>query len=180
MTVRGADAELRIDAAIGQVVRLAHLPGDRRALADLVALGPPALRRAVEIWYHVPRGDQTEALTDAQASRHPREIIDAWARLFAELARAYPDAYVHEIAAGRLTIPRDHATMEMAVLGLLENAGAAAVLRTHAGHPNWLVRLQVVRGLARRTDPDSRRTLATFLEDEQQMVRSEAATALAG
>lgn len=166
------------DEAVANALRHAFLPGERAAFGVLTALGPPALRRAVELFYGTTASEQPPSVAAVAHARHPREIVDAWSALFGALARTFPDAYLTEITSGRLVVPERLATMEIGILGRIDLPAAAAELHRHSAHEDWLVRLHVVRGLAHRDDARSIGVIDAAVVDDEQLVRDEAARAL--
>ena len=144
---------------------------DVSALRRLVAAGASALARTVQL-YRLPPGDPRfpQVVRDAYRNRHDRELVDAWAVLLGALAQAFPEAYLDEIDARRLSARR-----EIATIGLLDHPRAAVLLRRHSTNRDWLVRYHAVAGLGRQTDPESARALEEALVDVEPMIRDEAA-----
>lgn len=141
----------------------------RRAV---LSLGPAALRRAIRLYYGRAR---SEPVSRAAASRHAREIVDAWSVVLGHLARAYPEVYLAEFDAGQVEIRSGSPTLEIRILAGLDLPAAAAVLRRYARHDDWLVRYHVVVGLASRTDAASIDVVNAAVSDAERAVRDEAA-----
>lgn len=100
----GAGSGAADDVGTGDVdaVVAAWLRHERpHSLRTLVALGPPALRRVIQLYHG---GTRSAVVDEAQRHRHARELVDAWAVVVGTLARAHPRAYLDEIGAGRVPV----------------------------------------------------------------------------
>lgn len=166
-----------VDVAIAEFLRTASLAGDTRARPDLLRHGATALHRAIGLYYD---GDVSvcEVVADASEGRHPREVVDAWARLFGVLARAFPETYLDGITHGRVRVFEGQASMEIHLLGTLDHPDAAAVLRRYSTHADRLVRLQAVTALRGFDDAASVRVVEAAVTDDEPQVRAEASRTL--
>lgn len=112
------------------------------ALDRLAALGPAAFDRVFQL-YHSRPADYPERLQDLIA-RLKRESVDLWAFAIGAVAQANPGKYLDWLAG------REPSTLDLVILGDVDDPRASAVLGQALGHPEWLHRHHAKESLAKR------------------------------
>jgi hypothetical protein len=140
---------------------------DRRSWEALVATGPAGAGRVLELWY----GGSGDPLPKP-AGMHDRELVEAWAGALGAAAAADPQAFVAAVAE------REVGTIEVAILGGLDDARATRLLCEHARHRDWLMRRTAVAALGRHPESSARPCVERAIDDPEAVVRAAAIRSL--
>lgn len=112
----------------------------RGAVARLAALGPAAFDRVFELYHSTELPEPLRA----RVGELQRESVDLWAFAIAAVARANPGKYLDWLAG------REPSTLDLVILGDVDDGRASSVLRAALRHPEWLHRHHAEQSLARR------------------------------
>lgn len=110
------------------------------AARRLAALGPAAFDRVFHLYHSTELPERLQALV----SELQRESIDLWAYAISTVARANPAKYLDWLTG------REPSTLDLVILGDVDDPRVTAVLRRALDHPEWLHRHHAERSLARR------------------------------
>jgi HEAT repeat protein len=155
-----------MDAALASFLNSTS-EGDRDAL---VAFGPRALDRALEVFGH---GSDLKPLISG-LTVNGRAIADAWGIVLAALGRAFPQEFLSHVEQGELGLMRNNPSLVVVTLGGMNGSGAQQMLVRFAGHPDDLIRFHAMKGLFWRDDPDAIVAVESRLDDRSPLVRLEA------
>ena len=158
------------------LVRFLDAPSEKRA-AQLRSYGPDALNRVIELAFsksysHVRPLKPSPTVTG-------RDAVDAWSSAIGVLGEAYPDEFLDLIDHHRLMSGKEVNLSMLSVLGRIDRERAAATLAEFAGDPDYLVRNQVIQGLAWRDDPSSVALVERHGSDPDLLVRLQAIRGIA-
>ena len=112
------------------------------AAKRLAKLGPAAFDRVFDLYHSVP-AELPERL-QARIGELQRESIDLWAHAIGTVARANPAKYLDWLAG------REPSTLDLVILGDVDDPRASTVLGQALDHPEWLHRHHAEQSLARR------------------------------
>jgi HEAT repeat protein len=153
-----------IDAAL-----IALFEGQPGADERLIGFGPDAFHRVMSLYREWP-ADFPKRLAEL-ISELKRESIDCWTHAISVVAWANPGIYVDQLA-------ERPGTLDVVILGTIDDPRVVGILRSALGHDDWLVRYHAVRSLAARPEVEARQHLQLALTDDEEMVRGEARAAL--
>jgi HEAT repeat protein len=155
-----------MDAALASFLNSTS-EGDRDAL---VAFGPRALDRALEVFAH--GSDLKPWISGLTVSG--RAIADAWGIVIAALSRAFPEEFLSCVEQGDVGLLRSNPQLVVVTLGDLKELGARQMLLRFTDHPDDLIRFHAMKGLFWRDDPDAIAAVERHLDDASPVVRLEA------
>lgn len=110
------------------------------AAKRLAKLGPAAFDRVFGLYHSTELPERLQA----RISELQRESIDLWAYAIGTVARANPAKYLDWLAG------REPSTLDLVILGDVDDLRASTVLRHALGHPEWLHRHHAEQSLAKR------------------------------
>ncbi|MBB4908053.1 hypothetical protein [Actinophytocola algeriensis] len=113
----------------------------RKGAAERLAkLGPSAFDRVVHLYHSTELPPRLSEL----GSELGRQCVDLWAEAIFAVARANPGRYLDWLDG------RAPSTLDLVILGHVDDPRASTVLRGALGHPEWPHRHQAEESLARR------------------------------
>ena len=113
----------------------------RRGAADRLAkLGPAAFDRVFHLYHSTDIPPRLSEL----GSELGRQCVDLWAEAIAAVARANPGKYLDWLSG------REPSTLDLVLLGDVDDPRASTVLRASLDHREWLHRHHAEESLARR------------------------------
>jgi hypothetical protein len=110
------------------------------AAKRLAALGPAAFDRVFHLYHSTELPERLRVLI----GELQRESVDLWAHASSTVARANPGRYLDWLAR------RAPSTLDLVILGRVDDPRAVGVLRAALEHPDWLHRHHAERSLARQ------------------------------
>lgn len=110
------------------------------AARRLAKLGPAAFDRVFHLYHSTELPERLQALI----SELQRESIDVWAYAIATVAKANPAKYLDWLDG------REPSTLDLVILGDVDDPRTSTVLRAALDHPEWLHRHHAEQSLARR------------------------------
>jgi hypothetical protein len=110
------------------------------AAKRLAKLGPSAFDRVVHLYHSTELPPRLSEL----GSELGRQCVDLWAEAIFAVARANPGRYLDWLDG------RAPSTLDLVILGHVDDPRASTVLRGALDHPEWLHRYQAEESLARR------------------------------
>jgi hypothetical protein len=119
---------------------IAHFEGRRGAGARLAALGPVAFDRVFALYHSTELPPRLQELI----SQLRRESIDVWAEAVGRVAVANPGKYLDWLTG------REPTTLDLVLLGHVDDPRATAILRAALSHSEWLHRHHAEEALVRR------------------------------
>lgn len=159
-------ADSDMDAALASFLNSTS-EADRDAL---VALGPRALDRALEVFAH---GSDLKPLISG-LKVNGRAIADAWGIVIAALGRAFPEEFLSYVEQGDLGLMRNNPSLVVVTLGGINGSGAQQMLVRFTDHPDNLIRFHALKGLFWRDNPEAIAAVERHLNDASPLVRLEA------
>jgi HEAT repeat protein len=129
-------------AAIDEAIAACLVDQSETSFRRVAGLGPEGLLRLHDIYY------RRAAWAAPDLKGAGRELADVWNQMLFELALANPSSYLDQIAARRLRLT----TLEVVILGHIDDERAVALLVHASRHSDWLIRYHAVRGLVARDD----------------------------
>ncbi|MFI7678354.1 hypothetical protein [Actinophytocola sp. NPDC049390] len=113
----------------------------RKGAADRLAeLGPSAFDRVLHLYHSTDIPPRLSEL----GGQLGRQCVDLWAEAIAAVARANPGKYLDWLTG------RQPSTLDLVLLGDVDDARASTVLRAALDHPEWLHRHHAQESLVRR------------------------------
>lgn len=112
----------------------------RGAAKRLAKLGPAAFDRVLHLYHSTEVPERLSQL----GGELGRQCVDLWAEAIAAVARANPAKYLDWLDG------REPSTLDLVLLGDVDDPRASTVLRRVLGHPEWLHRHHAEESLARR------------------------------
>lgn len=114
----------------------------RGAAKRLGKLGPAAFDRVFQLYHSTEVPPRLSEL----AGELGRESVDLWAIAIATVARANPGKYLDWLDG------REPSTLDLVILGDVDDPRASTVLRRALDHPEWLHRHHAEESLVKRGD----------------------------
>lgn len=136
--------------------------------ARVIAFGPAALSRALELAFRAPDAD-VPPLTPLPVVKG-RDAVEAWSSLLAELGSAFPDEFLDRYDRGDLPFANDPLLVISALRGV-DGARARNVLAQFAEHPDEIVRWHLMNALNWREDEVARAVVERHISDPSPSVR---------
>jgi hypothetical protein len=113
----------------------------RKGAAERLAkLGPAAFDRVFHLYHSTDIPPRLSEL----GGQLGRECVDLWAYAISTVARANPGKYLDWLTG------REPSTLDLVILGTVDDPRASTVLRAALDHPEWLHRHHAEESLARR------------------------------
>jgi hypothetical protein len=116
--------------------------GRRGAGRRLAKLGPAAFDRVFSLYHSTELPPRLRELV----AELRRESVDLWAEAIGLVAVANPAKYLDWLTG------REPTTLDLVLLGHVDDPRATAVLRAALSHPDWLHRHHAEEALVRRGD----------------------------